>query len=126
MQVGDLYVLGEVNRGVAELIVRAIEPSDDLTATLTLVDAAPAVWTCDSGTPPAFVSDISGKSWCAAPAAPVVYIRAGDSAPDDAGVIRSHTGVSSSPSGGIFRFPDISNGGGGGTSLKPRPPMRAI
>lgn len=101
---GDLFVLGEVSRGVAQLIVRLIEPSDDLTATLTCVDAASAVWTADSGTPPTFVSAITGKAWCAAPAAPVVNIRAGDSAPDDAGVIKAQTGVSTSPQGGIYRF----------------------
>lgn len=100
---GDLFVLGEVNRGVAQLIVRAIEPGDDFSATLTCVDAAPGVWTADSGTPPAFVSDITGKAWCAPPDPPVVTIRAGDSAPDDAGVIHAQTGVNATPQGGIYR-----------------------
>lgn len=109
--VGDLYVVGEVNRGVAPLIVRKIEPGDDLTATITAVDAASDVWTADGGTPPPFVSDISGKSWCAAPPPPVVTIRAGDSAPDDAGIIKAVTGISSDPKGGLYRFPV---GGGGG------------
>jgi hypothetical protein len=104
---GDLFVLGEVNRGVAQLIVRAIEPGDELTATLTCVDAAPAVWTADSGTPPAFVSDITGKPWCAPPDPPVVNIRAGDSAPDDAGVIHATTGISLPPQGGVYRNPKI-------------------
>ncbi|NMW24198.1 hypothetical protein HFP05_07305, partial [Rhodanobacter denitrificans] len=36
--VGDLYMVGEVNRGVAQLIVRKIDPGDDLTATITAVD----------------------------------------------------------------------------------------
>lgn len=113
--VGDLFVVGEVNRGVAQLIVRKIEPGDDLTATITAVDAAPDVWTADSGTPPAFVSDISGKAWCAAPAAPVVHIRSGDSAPDDAGVIHANTGIGSQPGGGIYRFPVYDGGGSGGS-----------
>jgi hypothetical protein len=108
--VGDLFVLGEVSRGVAQLIVRLIEPSDELTATLTCVDAAPAVWTADSGTPPVFVSAITGKAWCAPPLPPVVNIRAGDSAPDDAGVIKAQTGISSNPQGGIFRF-HVADGG---------------
>lgn len=108
---GDLFVLGEVTRGVAQLMVRSIEPGDDLTATLTCVDAAPAVWTADSGTPPTFVSDITGKPWCAPPPPPVVNIRAGDSAPDNAGIIKAQTGVSSQPQGGIFRF---HTGGSGG------------
>lgn len=107
---GDLFVLGEVSRGVAQLIVRAIEPGDDFTATLTCVDAASAVWDADSGTPPAFVSSITGKPWCAPPPPPVVTIRAGDSAPDDAGVIKAVTGVSSQPQGGIFRFHPVHGG----------------
>lgn len=114
---GDLFVVGEVNRGVAELIVRKIEPGDDLTATITAVDAAPDVWTADSGTPPAFVSDISGKAWCSAPAAPVVHIRSGDSAPDDAGVIKAQTGIGSQPGGGIYRLPIDSGRGGGSPRL---------
>lgn len=101
--VGDLFVLGEVNRGVAELIVRAVEPGEDFTATLTCVDAAPGVWDADAGAPPAFVSDITGKAWCAPPDPPVVTIRAGDSAPDDAGVIRAQTGISPAPQPGIYR-----------------------
>lgn len=112
--VGDLFVVGEVNRGVAPLIVRKIEPGDDLTATITAVDASPAIWVADAGTPPTFVSDISGKAWCAAPAAPVVHIRAGDSAPDDAGVIKAHTGIGSQPGSGIYRLPI--DGGRGGNS----------
>lgn len=103
--VGDLFVVGEVNRGVAPLIVRKIEPGDDLTATITAVDASPAIWTADAGTPPAFVSDISGKAWCSAPAPPVVHIRTGDSAPDDAGIIEASPGVGSQPGGGIYRMP---------------------
>ena len=103
-------MVGEINRGVAQLIVRKIEPGEDLTATITAVDASPAVWTADGGVPPAFVSDITGKAWCSAPAPPIVHIRAGDSAPNDAGVIKAVTGVGSQPQGGIFRFP---SGGGG-------------
>lgn len=102
---GDLFVLGEVNQGVAKLIVRAVEPGDDFTATLTCVDADSGIWTADSGTPPAFVSDITGKPWCAPPDPPVVSIWAGDSAPDDAGVIRARTSYTPGPQSGIHRIP---------------------
>lgn len=112
VQRGDLYVIGEVNRDVAKLIVRKIEPGDDLTATITAVDAAQEVWTSDAGTPPAFVSDITGKSWCSAPATPNVTLYAGTTAPNGAGVIRAVTGVSSAPQGGLYRFP-VGGGGGG-------------
>jgi hypothetical protein len=102
---GDLFVLGEVNRVTTALLVRAIDPSDGLNATLTCVDAAPGVWSADSGTPPTFVSQITGTAWCAPPDLPVVTIRAGDSAPDDAGVIHAQTGVSAPPQPGIHRVP---------------------
>lgn len=107
---GDLYLLGEVGHGVAELIVRKIEPGPDLSATLTCVDAAPGVWTCDSGTPPTFVSEITGKFWCDAPPLPEIIIRAGSSAPDNAGVILAETGVSGGGSAG---------GGSGGGVIRP-------
>ena len=104
-QPGDLYVVGEVNHVVAPLIVRKIEPGDDLTASITAVDASPAVWTADAGTPPAFVSDISGKAWCAAPDPPVLTIRAGTSVPDNAGLSSNESGVSGRPQSGIYRIP---------------------
>ena len=112
-------MLGEVSHGVAQLIVRAIEPGDDLTAKITCVDAAPDVWTADSGTPPDFVSEISGTAWCSAPDAPVVTIRTGNSAPDDGGIIHVHTGVKPVPQPGVFRIP-------GGSPGKPRQRMVAI
>lgn len=105
IHVGDLYVVGEVNHEVAPLIVRKVEPGDDLTATLTCVDAAPAVWTADAGTPPAFVSDITGKSWCAAPDAPVLTIRAGTSAVDNAGLAGNESGISGGVNSGLYRLP---------------------
>lgn len=105
MQPGDLYEVGEVSHGVAPLIVRAVEPGPDFTATLTCVDAAPAVLTADSGTPPTFVSSITGTMWCAPPDPPVVTIRAGNSGPDDAGIIHAQTGVSPAPQPGIYRLP---------------------
>lgn len=104
--VGDLFVVGEVNHEVAPLIVRKIEPGDDLTATITCVDAAPAVWTSDAGTPPVFVSDITGKSWCAAPDAPVLTIRAGTTAVDNAGLAGNESGFSGGGgNAGLYRLP---------------------
>lgn len=43
IQVGDLALLGEAGRESVELIVKEIRPGPDLSATLVLVDAAPAV-----------------------------------------------------------------------------------
>jgi hypothetical protein len=105
VQAGDLYIVGEVNKGVADLIVRRIERAGDTTAKLTFVDYAPDVLTADAGTPPAFTSAITGQPWCAPPNPPVVHIRFADSAPDDAGVVGSETGVSGYTSSGIHRVP---------------------
>lgn len=58
--VGDLYVLGESNQVITPLLVQMIEPSDDFAATITAVDAAPAVLLADSATAPTFVSGITG------------------------------------------------------------------
>jgi hypothetical protein len=110
MAPGDLYEVGEVGHGVAALIVRQIDPGDELTATLTCVDADPEVWTADAGTPPPFTSDITGTSWCAPPDPPVVHIRAGESAPDGAGIVQARTWVGLSGGAGIHRLPNIAQG----------------
>lgn len=102
---GDLWVVGEVASAVAALIVRKIETQGELAARLTCVDASPAVWDADAGTPPAFVSEITGQPWCAPPPPPTVNIRAGNTAPDDSGVIKVQPGVSGQPPPGIHRIP---------------------
>lgn len=109
---GDLCVIGERGVETTDLIVQAVEPMSDLTARITAVDAAPTVPAAGTGTPPTFVSSITGKPWCSAPAIPVVSIRTGDSAPDDAGVIHAQQGVSGSASPGIYRVPVYGAGGG--------------
>jgi hypothetical protein len=102
---GDLYTLGEANLVTAPLIVRAIEPAEDFKATLTCVDAAPQVLTADAGTPPPFVSAITGKSWCAAPDVPVLNVRVGTSVPDRGGLSHNEADVSSNQQSGIYRMP---------------------
>lgn len=114
--VGQLYVVGEVNKVSADMLITGIEAAGGMLqrkATLTLVDAAPGVWTANTGTPPPFVSSINGTPWCAPPDPPTVNIRVGDSAPDDAGVIRPRPGFSSGPGSGIYRAVPIYGGGGG-------------
>lgn len=113
MEPGDLFLIGEVNHGVAPLIITKIEPDNDLTAKITAVDANSDVWSADSGTPPTFVSSINGKAWCAPPKPPVVHIYASNSTPNHAGVIDSQVNVNnSSPSSGVYRFTRIGNGYG--------------
>lgn len=108
---GDLCVLGERSLGTRDIIIQMVEPQQDLTARLTGVDAAPTVPAAGTGTPPPFVSAITGIPWCAAPAIPVVSIRSGDSAPNDAGVIHAVQGISSAPTPGIHRIPIYSGNG---------------
>jgi hypothetical protein len=57
--VGDLVAFGEQSTETVEMIVHQIEMGPKLTATLTLVDAAPGVHTADSGTIPAFTPGVS-------------------------------------------------------------------
>lgn len=106
--VGNLFILGDVNSDVAQLIVKDIQPGNDLSAQLTLVDAAPAVLNADSGTPPTFVSSITGQAWCAAPDPPQLNLIV-TGAPNDSGAFNQGGGISIPPQGGILR-----GGGGGG------------
>jgi hypothetical protein len=57
--VGNLFMFGERNRESVVLRVLSIEPADNLTAKLTLVDDAPAINDADKGTIPQFDSNIS-------------------------------------------------------------------
>lgn len=74
---GDLFQFGESGLESMPAIVKKIERGPDLTAKLTLVDAAPGVWTADSGSIPAFSSWItSGVSpRTQKPDAPVIVLR---------------------------------------------------
>lgn len=74
---GDLFQFGESGLESMPAIVKKIERGPDLTAKLTLVDAAPGVWTADSGAIPAFTSWItSGVSPSnQAPDGPVIVLR---------------------------------------------------
>ena len=112
---GQVYVIGEVGNVSVPMLITGIEAAGSMLerkATLTLVDAAPGVWTASSGTPPPFVSSINGTPWCAPPDPPTVSIRVGNTGPDDAGVIRPGPGLSSPPGGGIYRAVPIYGGSG--------------
>lgn len=56
---GNLWMMGELNSESVELIVQAIEPGDNMTARLTLVDYSPAVYTSDTEAIPDFESQIT-------------------------------------------------------------------
>lgn len=57
--VGDLVMVGEFGVESAPMLVKRIEPGPDMTATLTLVDAQPGVWTADQAVIPPFNSYIT-------------------------------------------------------------------
>lgn len=105
VQVGDLAVIGERTLVTQRLIVQRIEPQQDLTARITAVDEAPDVPAAGTGTPPPFVSAITGTPWCAAPPPPDVNVRISDSAANDAGVIHAVAGISGAAKPGIHRMP---------------------
>lgn len=56
---GDLFMFGELGEESVELIVQSIEPAGNLTARITLVDYAPAIYDSDTETIPAFDSQIT-------------------------------------------------------------------
>lgn len=57
--VGDLMLVGVFGVESAPMLVKRIEPGPEMTATLTLVDAQPGVWTADQAEIPAFNSYIT-------------------------------------------------------------------
>lgn len=59
-QVGDLIVIGKVGQITLDCIVKSIQPSDGLNATLTLIEKADAIYTSESSdTIPAYLANIS-------------------------------------------------------------------
>jgi hypothetical protein len=58
-EVGDLAMFGEVGSESVELVVKSIEPGENLTAKITAVDHSPAIYQADQGTIPAFESQIT-------------------------------------------------------------------
>ena len=58
-EVGDLFGFGDRGTESKDCIVKAIKWGGDLTATLTLIDHAPAVHDADKGTIPPFDSDVT-------------------------------------------------------------------
>lgn len=76
----DLWMFGPVGRESVELVIKSIEPAQDLTAKLILVDHAPAVHLAELGTIPPFDPQITVVSNVAnRPDAPIIeQIRSDD------------------------------------------------
>jgi hypothetical protein len=81
---GDLFLFGIQGQDSIQMLVRKIEPSSDLAAKITAVDAAPAVLTAAAGYidsngayhagVPTLSSSITGQAWIDAPPAPQLII----------------------------------------------------
>ncbi len=56
---GNLFMMGDLNAESVECLVQSIEPMDNYTARITLVDYSPAVYDSDDETIPAFNSQIT-------------------------------------------------------------------
>ncbi len=70
--IGDLFMFGESGDETIDLIVKAIEPQNDLTAVVTCIDAAPDVHNADTGTIPDHDPQITTPPDMVRPPAPVI------------------------------------------------------
>ena len=59
IQVGDLYMIGEVGSETQELVVISVVPTGDLAAKIVCVDHNADILTADEGTPPVFDPNIT-------------------------------------------------------------------
>ncbi|CAB4122267.1 Tip attachment protein J, partial [uncultured Caudovirales phage] len=81
--VGDLVLYGESSLESAPMIIKKIEPAEDFSVTVSLVDAQDGVYTADTGTIPAFNSYLTLPNMPTGGSLPPVYIstvRSDDSA----------------------------------------------
>jgi hypothetical protein len=72
--VGDLAMVGEIGTETVACVIKAIEPTDNLAAKLTLVDAAPEIHDADTGAIPPFESHVTRQPPLNRPAPPAPVI----------------------------------------------------
>jgi hypothetical protein len=98
---GDLFVFGEAERETAPMLVRKIEPSGNLSAKLTLVDAQQGVHSADTGEIPAFESYASTQDPYdqQIPASPIMSLKSDESMVErmSDGTLRDRIGVIIAP-----------------------------
>ncbi len=85
---GDLFTFGIREQEILPMIITKIEPSQDLAAKLTAVDASSAVLAADAGPVPAWSSSITGQPYLDTPEPPsglMVNSPQAIATPDDAG-----------------------------------------
>lgn len=106
--VGDLVMFGELGAESVELVVRSVEPLNDVAARLTFVDYAPAIQTSDSGAVPEHDPQITTPPAVNRPRPPKPAILS--IASDEAALIRASDGtllsriligISATQSGGL-------------------------
>jgi hypothetical protein len=86
--VGNLAAYGESSNETVELLVKSVDPGPDLSARLTLVDYAPAVFAADNKPIPAYQSKITSPSGDIPPPIPLInYIKS-----DEEALIRRKSG----------------------------------
>lgn len=78
-QPDDLIMFGEQGLESVELIVKSIEPSTDMTATLVCLDASPAIHTSDQGAIPDFDTQITIPATFEPPVPTIIQIISDDS-----------------------------------------------
>ena len=72
---GDLCMFGETDLESVDMIIKSVEPTNDLNAKITCVDAAPAVHDADTGTIPAFDSQITEPAFIDPPQPSIQNVR---------------------------------------------------
>jgi hypothetical protein len=72
-QLGDLIAIDELNNDPTRLIVKSIEPVDNETARLTLVDEGPGIWSSDDELIPDYDANITLPAGVASPV--ITFVR---------------------------------------------------
>jgi hypothetical protein len=75
-QIGDVFIFGETGIVSAPMMVKKIEPGEELTVNLVMTNYDPAIYTADTGTIPAFTSFVGSDARKTPPLQPVVSLRA--------------------------------------------------
>lgn len=73
--VGDLFIFGETGIETAPMIVKKIQPGDELSVQITMTNYDEAIYTADTGTIPPFTSYIGTSVATTPPANPLVVLR---------------------------------------------------
>ena len=110
VKIGDVVALGSAVKQTRNMLITAITPSQDLSASIRMVDYAPAIFDYIDNPPDEIVSEATGLTYLDPPDAPNITVVVSDqksSTPDDAGVTRPEVTVA------------VRSGGAGNYSRQP-------